>query len=155
MLQKHYEYTGSTIAKFILEDLNNQVKFFVKVFPKDYKKVIQPPVPLKGELRRKWFLAIRKQFFNSGLDLTLPLQGGTTHSPRFSMRLIEFDTVNNEAKFFEWWRAWEQFEYWNWKKANNDNRVFPLLWRGEFRNITGIGNRGGSWQGGSDGTVAT
>ena len=54
MLQKHYEYTGSTIAKFILEDLNNQVKSFVKVFPKDYKKALQkPPVPLKGELRGK------------------------------------------------------------------------------------------------------
>jgi glutamate synthase (NADPH/NADH) large chain len=41
MLQKHYEYTGSTIAKFILEDLNNQLKNFVKVFPKDYKKALQ------------------------------------------------------------------------------------------------------------------
>ena len=41
MLQKHFEYTGSTIAKFILEDLNNQLKYFVKVFPKDYKKVVQ------------------------------------------------------------------------------------------------------------------
>ncbi|MEN9549977.1 MAG: glutamate synthase large subunit [Bacteroidota bacterium] len=40
MLQKHYEYTGSTIAKFILEDLNNQLKNFVKVFPRDYKKVL-------------------------------------------------------------------------------------------------------------------
>jgi glutamate synthase (NADPH/NADH) large chain len=41
MLQKHYEYTGSKIAKFILEDLNNQMQYFVKVFPKDYKKVLQ------------------------------------------------------------------------------------------------------------------
>jgi glutamate synthase (NADPH/NADH) large chain len=41
MLQKHYEYTGSMIAKFILEDLNNQLQYFVKVFPKDYKKVVQ------------------------------------------------------------------------------------------------------------------
>ena len=40
MLQKHFEYTGSTRAKFILEDLNNQVKHFVKVFPKDYKKAL-------------------------------------------------------------------------------------------------------------------
>jgi glutamate synthase (NADPH/NADH) large chain len=40
MLQKHYEYTGSTIAKFILEDLNNQLQYFVKVFPKDFKKVV-------------------------------------------------------------------------------------------------------------------
>ena len=54
MLQKHYEYTGSTIAKFILEDLNNQLQYFVKVFPKDYKKALQkPPVPLKGERRTK------------------------------------------------------------------------------------------------------
>src|SRR5687767_2771193 len=43
MLQKHYEYTGSTIAKFILEDLNNQLQYFVKVFPKDYKKALQKP----------------------------------------------------------------------------------------------------------------
>ena len=40
MLQNHYEYTGSNIAKFILEDLNNQLQYFVKVFPKDYKKVV-------------------------------------------------------------------------------------------------------------------
>lgn len=41
MLQKHYEYTGSTVARFIVEDLQNQLKHFVKVFPKDYKKVLQ------------------------------------------------------------------------------------------------------------------
>ncbi len=41
MLQKHVEYTGSTVAKFILEDLENQLQHFVKVFPKDYKKVLQ------------------------------------------------------------------------------------------------------------------
>ena len=40
MLQKHLEYTGSTVAKFILEDLDNQLQHFVKVFPKDYKKVL-------------------------------------------------------------------------------------------------------------------
>ena len=41
MLQKHYEYTGSTIAKFILDDFENQLKNFIKVFPRDYKKVLQ------------------------------------------------------------------------------------------------------------------
>jgi len=40
MIQKHFEYTGSTVAKFILEDLENQLQHFVKVFPKDYKKVL-------------------------------------------------------------------------------------------------------------------
>jgi len=40
MLQKHFEYTGSSIAKFILDDLDNQLQHFVKVFPKDYKKAL-------------------------------------------------------------------------------------------------------------------
>jgi glutamate synthase (NADPH) large chain len=41
MIQKHYAYTASTVAKFVLDDLENQLKNFVKVFPKDYKKVLQ------------------------------------------------------------------------------------------------------------------
>jgi len=40
MIQKHLEYTGSSVAKFILEDLDNQLQHFVKVFPIDYKKAI-------------------------------------------------------------------------------------------------------------------
>jgi len=36
------------------------------------------------------------------------------------------------------------------RESCNDNRVHPLLRRGELRKYTGIGNRGGS-----DGTVAT
>lgn len=40
-LQKHVEYTGSTVASFILNDLDNQLQHFVKVFPKDYKKALQ------------------------------------------------------------------------------------------------------------------
>lgn len=41
MIEKHYQNTGSTVAKFILEDFDNQLKNFIKVFPKDYKKVLQ------------------------------------------------------------------------------------------------------------------
>ncbi|HET9824534.1 MAG TPA: glutamate synthase-related protein, partial [Chitinophagaceae bacterium] len=40
MISKHYSYTGSTVAKFILDDFENQLKNFIKVFPKDYKKVL-------------------------------------------------------------------------------------------------------------------
>jgi len=40
MIQKHFEYTGSTVAKFLLDDFNNQLKNFVKVFPRDYKRVL-------------------------------------------------------------------------------------------------------------------
>ena len=40
MIEEHFNYTGSTVAKFIIDDLENQLKNFVKVFPKDYKKVL-------------------------------------------------------------------------------------------------------------------
>ena len=41
MIQKHFDTTGSTVAKFVLDDFENQLKNFVKVFPKDYKKALQ------------------------------------------------------------------------------------------------------------------
>jgi glutamate synthase (NADPH/NADH) large chain len=41
MIEAHYNNTGSTVAKFVLNDWDNQLKNFVKVFPKDYKKVLQ------------------------------------------------------------------------------------------------------------------
>ena len=40
MIQKHYAYTASAVAKFVLDDFENQLKNFVKVFPKDYKKSV-------------------------------------------------------------------------------------------------------------------
>jgi glutamate synthase (NADPH) large chain len=52
MIQKHYAYTGSSVAKFVLDDFENQRKNFVKVFPKDYKKVLvekKEPAKLKTE----------------------------------------------------------------------------------------------------------
>ncbi len=41
IISEHYEYTGSTVAKFVLNDFDNQVQHFVKVFPKDYKKALK------------------------------------------------------------------------------------------------------------------
>jgi len=41
MISKHYHFTDSTVAKFILDDFENQLKNFIKVFPKDYKRVLQ------------------------------------------------------------------------------------------------------------------
>jgi len=41
MITKHYAYTASTVAKFILDDFENQTKNFIKVFPSDYKKVLK------------------------------------------------------------------------------------------------------------------
>lgn len=41
MLQEHFNYTKSAVAKFVLDDFENQLKHFIKVFPSDYKKVLQ------------------------------------------------------------------------------------------------------------------
>ena len=41
MINRHYLFTGSTVARFVLDDWENQLKNFIKVFPKDYKKVLQ------------------------------------------------------------------------------------------------------------------
>jgi glutamate synthase (NADPH) large chain len=40
LITRHYAYTGSTVAKFVLDDFENQLKNFIKVFPSDYKKAL-------------------------------------------------------------------------------------------------------------------
>jgi glutamate synthase (NADPH) large chain len=47
LLTKHYAYTGSKVAEFILSDWDNQVKNFIKIFPKEYKKVLQQKTNIK------------------------------------------------------------------------------------------------------------
>ena len=41
LIQQHYNKTGSSVAKFILADFENQLKQFIKVFPRDFKKALQ------------------------------------------------------------------------------------------------------------------
>ena len=53
MISDHCKYTKSTVAKFVLEDFENQLKNFVKVFPKDYKKVLEKQSgKVKKELKK-------------------------------------------------------------------------------------------------------
>jgi glutamate synthase (NADPH/NADH) large chain len=40
ILSRHFSYTGSTVANYILKDLDNALKNFIKVFPRDYKKAL-------------------------------------------------------------------------------------------------------------------
>ncbi len=41
LITKHTAFTKSGVAQFILADFDNQLKNFIKVFPSDYKKVLQ------------------------------------------------------------------------------------------------------------------
>jgi glutamate synthase (NADPH/NADH) large chain len=47
MITRHYAYTGSAVARFVLDDFENQLKNFIKVFPKDYKKALQEKSKVK------------------------------------------------------------------------------------------------------------
>jgi glutamate synthase (NADPH) large chain len=40
LLERHHQYTQSTVAGFILNDWDNQLSRFIKVFPKEYKRVL-------------------------------------------------------------------------------------------------------------------
>ena len=40
MIQKHYQYTNSNVAKKILDDFGNEVAHFKKVVPHDYKRMM-------------------------------------------------------------------------------------------------------------------
>jgi glutamate synthase (NADPH/NADH) large chain len=48
LIAQHYAATASTVAKFVLDDFDNQLRHFVKVFPKEYKKVLE-----KGKIEMK------------------------------------------------------------------------------------------------------
>jgi glutamate synthase (NADPH/NADH) large chain len=39
-LEKHLQHTKSSVANYLLADFDNALKQFVKVFPKDFKKVL-------------------------------------------------------------------------------------------------------------------
>jgi glutamate synthase (NADPH/NADH) large chain len=41
LLDEHLQTTGSSVAKFLLNDIENQRQNFIKVYPCDYKKVMQ------------------------------------------------------------------------------------------------------------------
>jgi glutamate synthase (NADPH/NADH) large chain len=41
LIDRHFQFTGSTVAKFVLDDFENQRRNFVKVFPVDFRKAIE------------------------------------------------------------------------------------------------------------------
>jgi glutamate synthase domain-containing protein 3 len=49
MIQNHYNYTKSTVAKQILDQWENSLKQFVKVYPTDYRRVLEEAVKVSSE----------------------------------------------------------------------------------------------------------
>ncbi|OGV35014.1 MAG: glutamate synthase subunit alpha [Lentisphaerae bacterium GWF2_45_14] len=56
MIEKHLEYTGSPMAKIILDDWENEAPKFVKVFPVEYKKVLGKMIKEDEEVKREVML---------------------------------------------------------------------------------------------------
>ena len=53
MLADHYKYTGSRVADVISKDFDDHLKYFVKVFPKDYKKALAIKLDQAKELSKQ------------------------------------------------------------------------------------------------------
>jgi glutamate synthase domain-containing protein 3 len=41
LLENHYQFTGSPLAKAVLDDFENELRWFVKVMPTDYRRIIE------------------------------------------------------------------------------------------------------------------
>lgn len=41
LIKEHFEITGSHLAEYLLSDFENNLKHFVKVYPREYKKVME------------------------------------------------------------------------------------------------------------------
>jgi glutamate synthase (NADPH/NADH) large chain len=41
LVDEHHRLTGSNVAKFLLDDMDNQRSHFVKVFPRDYRAALE------------------------------------------------------------------------------------------------------------------
>jgi glutamate synthase domain-containing protein 3 len=52
MIEKHYRYTGSKKAKWILDEWENCLPKFVKVFPMEYRKVLGQMLKEDAEIKR-------------------------------------------------------------------------------------------------------
>jgi glutamate synthase (NADPH/NADH) large chain len=48
MIERHFQYTGSDPAEWVLENWDVAAELFVKVMPKDYKAVLQKQKALNG-----------------------------------------------------------------------------------------------------------
>ncbi len=54
MIEKHFKYTGSDPAEWILEKWEEASELFVKVMPKDYKAVLQKAKASKSDGSKGW-----------------------------------------------------------------------------------------------------
>ncbi|MGE5610317.1 MAG: glutamate synthase large subunit [Bacillota bacterium] len=52
MIENHFKYTNSPVAKGILDDWDNELKRFVKVMPNDYRRVLENMAAIEEKARK-------------------------------------------------------------------------------------------------------
>jgi glutamate synthase domain-containing protein 3 len=52
LLENHHRYTGSPVAKGILNDFDEEMKWFVKVMPTDYRRVLEHRAEVEERARQ-------------------------------------------------------------------------------------------------------
>jgi glutamate synthase domain-containing protein 3 len=48
LIEKHLQYTQSTVAEGILKNWDNVLEKFVKVYPRDYRRVLEEAEAIKN-----------------------------------------------------------------------------------------------------------
>ena len=61
MLENHLKFTGSTVAKAVLDDFEKELRWFVKVMPTDYRRVLEHQAEMEERARQ---LSERKNWLN-------------------------------------------------------------------------------------------
>ena len=52
MLENHLKFTGSTVAKAVLDDFEKELRWFVKVMPTDYRRVLEHQAEMEERARQ-------------------------------------------------------------------------------------------------------
>ena len=48
LIEKHFKYTNSSVAERILNEWERQLAYFVKVYPRDYRRVLEEAEAIKN-----------------------------------------------------------------------------------------------------------
>jgi len=76
MVEKHYQYTGSPRAEWVLTNWDAMLPKFVKVFPKEYRKVLKRKAELTGLPMSQAALSPPYNIFPAGLMQLAPAPAG-------------------------------------------------------------------------------
>ncbi len=52
LLENHHKFTASPVAKAILNDFDEELKWFVKVMPTDYRRVLEHKAEVEERARQ-------------------------------------------------------------------------------------------------------